>query len=417
MSVRERPDLLREPPRLLIVAHFFEPFAGTGARRPTRLARFLARRGVPPVVVTASPEFYGDAVSPGPSARDELRVHEVPRNGVHRLLGRAGAVGRPLLNALLMRAYRRAIERALAEGPSPDFIYLCGNPFWLFPLGQRFRRACGLPYVLDFPDVYYAGGVRYRLGHRWGPRRIVDRLVESRAVADAGVVVHTSQPQTALYRRRYPAVPPERFVTIRWGYDAEAVRGLTPTGPRDDDVLRIGLFGKFAAYDASDARSLAEAIGVLHARTLVEVMHLGEPEPALAQAFRTEGLSGCFRPAGRRAYAEGMAALASADVLVLNAVSDLSLPAKLYDYVYLNRPVVAMVAAQSAAWALLGGFSGAFRARTALEVTAALERVRADRVRELEPGLDPTEFSQQYQFGLLLDALDAARAGEAQGGG
>jgi len=393
------------PPRLLIVAHFFEPFAGTASRRPTRLARFMAARGAQPVVVTASPQFYGDAARPGPSIRDELDVHEVARAGLHKFLERFGRAGRWPLDLSLMRAYRRVIAQVLERGPRPDLLYLCGNPFWLFPLGRHFRVRAGMPYVLDFPDVFYAGGVRYRLGHRSGPRRLVDRLTESLAVSRASLVVHTSGPQTALYRRRYPALPAERFVTVRWGYDAEAVRDVRLTERPADDVFRIGIFGKFAAYGQDDARALAEAVGLLHARTRVLVTQLGDPEPALAEAFRLEGLADCFHAAGRLPYAEGMVLLASADALVLNAVSDLSLPAKLYDYIYLNRPVVALVSPGSAAGSLLAGFPGAFLARTALEVRDAFQRIRTDSVQELEAGLDPTEFSQQDQFEALLAAI------------
>ena len=394
------------PPRLLVVAHFTEPFAGTGSRRPTRLARFMAAHGVPPALVTASPEFYGQAIRPGSCIRDELEVHEVERTGAHRLLGH---LGRWPLNAALMRAYRRTIGHALERGPRPDFLYICGNPFWLFPLGRYFRKRAGLPYVLDFPDVFYSGGVRYRLGDRSGLRRFVDKAAEARAVAEAALIVHTSEAQTALYRRRYPAMPAERFATVRWGYDADAVRAVVPQERPDDDVFRVGIFGKFASYGRADAEALAEAVGMFHARTRVLVTQVGDPEPALAEAFRMEGLSACFHAAGRMRYAEGMGLLASMDALALNAISDLSLPAKVYDYVYLNRPVVALVAPDSAAAGLMSEFPGAFMAQTAEGLRRAFERIRTDRVRELEPGLNPTEFSQQEQFETLLSALREAQ--------
>jgi len=175
-------------------------------------------------------------------------------------------------------------------------------------------------------------------------------------------------------------------------------------------VFRVGIFGKFAAYGGADARSLATAVALLHARTRVFVTQVGDPEPALAEAFRREGLSGCFHAAGRLPYAEGMALLAAQDALVLNAISDVSLPAKLYDYIYLNRPVVALVTPESAAGRLVEGFPAGRAARSPEALCEAFQRVRADGLRELEPDLDPTEFSQQAQFEVLLERLREAGA-------
>ncbi|MHC4481438.1 MAG: hypothetical protein ACYS1C_10800, partial [Planctomycetota bacterium] len=117
-------------PKLLIVSHYFAPSSDTSAQRSNRLARFLAERGTPPVVVTAAPGAYGDATFPGESLRDELEVYEVPSGRRHAQLLRYGPPGRYLSNLLLQRAYRRVVQRALARAPRPDFVYWWGHPFW-----------------------------------------------------------------------------------------------------------------------------------------------------------------------------------------------------------------------------------------------------------------------------------------------
>lgn len=392
-------------PRLLIVCHYFEPSSETGAIRSTRLARFLLHKGLRPGVVTAASEFYGARVHLDGAVRREVDVFEVPRGALLRRTPVGGPAAAALRNAALVRAYAAAIERAVRTSDPFDLLYLCGHPFWYFPLARHFRLRHGLRYVLDFADVFYMGRTRYRMGQRSGLRQAFDRAAEAWAVQGASLVVHTTDLQTRMYRERYETKPARDFVTVRWGYDAEALAGLdVPPKPRDD-VFRIAIFGKFASYCAEDSRQLARAVARLHVGRRVQVVHLGAPEPELEAAFRREGLLACFQSAGMQPYAAGMRELPSADCLVLNAISDVSLPAKVYDYIALNRPIVAFAAPESALGQLLGRFSGAFLAATAEQALDAFTRIADRRLAELQAGLDTAEFSQQYQFEKLLRAL------------
>lgn len=396
-------------PRLLIVSHDFPPSSGTSGRRVERLCKFLADRGCAPAVVTAAPEFYGQAVLPGPCIRDGVKVFEVPYGRRFAVLAKAGWPGHQLWKLAVVRAYRRAIQRALEAGPRPDFLYFLGVPFWYFPLAPRFRRRWGVPCVLEFGDVFYMRGVRYRMGQRSGVRQLLDRAAEARAVRGAALVIHTTEAQTELYRRRYKSKHPEEFLTLPWGYDAEALGGIPLARPGFGDVFRLAIFGKFAAYGADDAGTLARAVGEFHARERVEVVHLGDREPALEAAFAREGLSGCLQALGMQPYADGLRLLASAHCLVLNAISDVSLPVKAYDYIGVNRPVLAFVAPESEAGRLLARFSGAFVVRTAGQAADALRAIAERRLVHLEPGLDTREFSQQRHFERLVAKLEGLR--------
>ncbi len=400
-------------PRLLIVSHNFPPSSATVARRPARLARFLAAHGQAPAIVTAAPAFYGAAAEGDASAREGLRVCEVPRLRRHALLETAGAPGRQALKASLVLGYRAAIERALTSAAPFDFMYFCGAPFWYFPLARRLGARHGIPYILDFEDVWFMGGLAYRMGRRGKVRGIFDRFAESRCIARASLVILTTESQTTIYRQRYPALPGQTFETIRWGYDAEALGRAQLEQPGFGDLFRLAIFGKFAGYGADDARALARAVGIFHARQRVEVVHLGEREAALESAFRAEGLSGCFKALGMRPYEEGLRALASAHCFALNAISDVSLPAKVYDYIGVNRPVLAFVAPESETARLLTRFPGAFTARTADQAAGALRSIADGRIASLEPGLDTAEFSQERQFERLLERLSGLTEGRA----
>ncbi len=405
------PERAGRTPRVMVVAHHLSPSTGTGARRSTRLARFYKAAGAGPVVVTAAREFYGDDVETGPSARDGLDVREVPYRAVYDRLRAAGPLGAQLSNMALLAAYGRTVVRALRARPRPDLLHFCGNPFWYFPLGRYVKLRFGIDYVLDLQDLYYTGGVAYRLGHRGGARMLLDRIAETLAVGGARLLVLTTEEQARIYRARYPGRPAGGTITVRWGYDAEVA--VPPRERRAGHAFRIVIFGKFAAYGEEDARTLAGAVRELSATRAVEVVQLGRPEPELEQAFRDEGLAEVFRAAGMMPYAEGLAEVASADCAVLKPISDVSLPAKVYDYVYLNRPVLAFAAPGSALARLLAAFPGAFTATTVEEAARALRRMAEGGVTELDPDPHPERFSQQSQFARLWDALTTAREGDA----
>jgi len=394
-------------PKVTIVCHYFAPSAATGALRSTRLARFLAARGLPPQVVTADPRFYSDAVLPASDVRSEFTVREVRAESIPRLLRAGGARG----NLGMALAYRRLIEQALRTGPATDLLYFCGHPFWYFPLARQFHLRYGTPYMLDFADLFHMERVRYRMGERTGLRTLTDARAEAWAVAGAARLIHTTPAQTHIYRRRYAWMAPERFLTIPWGYDEDQVPRI-PDQRGSPEGLRIGIFGKFASYSRADAVMLARAVRELPARLNVTVLHIGRREPELEGAFRAVGASKHLQCVGMLSYAEGLKVLATAHCVALNAISDVSLPAKVYDYVWLNRPVLAFAPPQSEVARLLRPFPGAFLVRSAQQALAALVRVAAG-ARELAPALDRRRFSQQRQFERLLSELMRVTGKEA----
>ncbi|MCK4282895.1 MAG: hypothetical protein KAX44_01155 [Candidatus Brocadiae bacterium] len=400
-------------PRVMIVSHHFAPSSATGAIRSTRLARFLAGVGLPPVVVTAAKAFYGAEVHQDSHLREELDVFEVPLGRYVRRLESLGGTGRRLAIPALVLAYARGIERALRKRPDVDLLYFCGHPFWYFPLARHFLLRLGLPYVLDFEDVFYMRGIPYRLGRRAGLREHFDRQAEAWAVAGAAVVLHTTELQSRIYKERYKWKAAWRFLTVRWGYDEDALASLRPAAESGDGPFRIAIFGKLASYSRQDAQALASAVAAIPEGRPIQVDHLGAPEPELEDAFRRQGLGACFRTCGMQPYREGLRNLVSADCLVLNAISEVSIPAKTYDYIAVNRPIVAFVTPRSAAGRLLCRFSGAFLVQTAKQAERALRTIIQRDVVELSPGPDPTQFSQQYQFQKLLAALRALMQGRS----
>lgn len=395
----------KRPPRLLIVSHYFAPSANTSGKRVTRLARLLAGKGSPPAVVTCGEELYGDRLGGTSALRDELETYEVRPRGVSGRPAQKSWPVRQFVKAAFMTGYHRAIGCALASTEErPDFLFFRGVPFWYFPSAPVHSRRWGIPYVLDLGDVWHMGGVAYSRWQRRGPRSIVDSACEAWSVARASLVVLTTREQTELYRTRYASHPRSRFMTVRWGYDREVLSNLNPA-EKPPAAFRVVISGSFTRYRPELGGILARGIRGCGETERVEVLHVGHPEPALEGAFRRAGLSACLRTYGVVPYGRAMEILASADCAVACPLSPLSLPVKLYDYIGLNRPVLAFSAQDTAMERLLESFPGAFIVEGPGDVTEALNRMLRGEVTELQDGLDTAPYSQERQFDRLLERL------------
>jgi len=397
-------------PQLMIVSADFPPSTHTSAARPGRLATYLAERGAPPSVVTLAPEVYAGEVARGRCVRDDLDAFEV--------LGKPCGANVPgwrryLRYAGLVSGFRRAIRRALAAGPRPDFILWRSDPCWYLPLARIVKLHTGIPYIVDFGDLWYMQGVDYWGANaaRDGLRRYGDALAEAWTVAGARMVLLTTNRQRDVLRRRYPHRPPTDFMTMRWGYDARVLATVDPC-PRFDDAFQIVVFGQFAVNGPADADILARAVAVCRAVRPVRVVHMGAPEPGMVAAFDRAGVADCLDARGWVDYAQGLSVVASSDCAVVNAMSPLSHPVKVYDYIALNRPILAIAPRDTVLADRMAQFDGSFVASDDRAVVSALTRVMRGEVTELQRGLDPAEFREDRQFERLVERLMVLRDGE-----
>lgn len=399
--------------KVLIVSYYFDPCNLTSSQRSTRLASFLAGRGADPAVVTVAPEFYGRSRWEGDGLRTSLRVHEVPWRGVYGALQRLGRPGGIACNALLQRAFRGAVLRALEAGPRPDFTYWWGVPFWYFPLAPGISRRTGIPYVLDFVDVWHMAGVRYRIDQRSGLRALIDGPAEARSVRDAALVVTTTDAQTEFYRARYPAMASDRFMTVLWGYDAGVLRSVRPARP-PQGVFRIVLIGRFSAYSMDETRLLARAVAEFARGGPVEFQHLGRPEPELEAAFRDAGCGDLLVQRGMLPYGEAMRVVAGAGCTVQNPMSDVSISVKTYDAIGLRRPILAFAPAGCALARVLASYPPSTVVQDAEGAVSFLEALRAGRVQGAGD-FPVADYSVQHQFGRFIDRLEELKAADGEG--
>ncbi|MCW5662468.1 MAG: glycosyltransferase [Piscinibacter sp.] len=335
-----------------MVVFQFPPFAmSSGVQRALRFVQQLPALGWQPDVLTAHPRAYA-------STADDL-LREVPLGTVVQrafaldaarhlaVAGRyPGFLARPdrwsswypgavLTGIRMIRRHR------------PDVIWSTYPIATAHAVAVQLHRWSGIPLVADFRDPMAQDG------YPQDPRvwRSFDRI--ERAVAGcARRMVFVTPSALELYRKRYAALPPDRFSLIENGYDEEsfarAERDLTREA-LNPGVLTL-LHSGVVYPSERDPIALFAALGALRrsARLGPDRVRLRFRAPVhedlLHRLAAESGTADLIEILPAIAYREALAEMLRADGLVLMQGSNCNeqIPAKLYEYVRAGRPLLGL---------------------------------------------------------------------------
>lgn len=346
--------------KLLVVAFHYPPDnSSTGVLRTLKFTRYLLDHGWRSTVLTVPDSVYRN--------RDERMLNQVPaevkvvRVPCRDVKDKWGIRGRyPAFLAVPDRfgSWRRPAVRAgveIAARDGIDAIYTTYPIPSAHLIGLRLKRKTGLPWVADFRDPWAGGGgqgLRYR----------IEAWLEAQVVREADLVLANTDVAREDFLMRYPGVAPEKFVTLPNGYDEEDFPPALCAQPASQPFT-IVYPGSIDPLNRSPL-PLIEAVGCLiRAGQLkpdeIRLHFLGAGaalrQPWFIDAVRAAGLEQIVTGVeGRIPYAESLKILAGAGLLtVLNeplgaardtelGYSRLMIPAKIYEYLRLDRPFLAL---------------------------------------------------------------------------
>ena len=362
----------------LFVAFQYPPDAGSsGVLRTLKYTRYLADHGWRVTVLGPDVDAY-DSV-------DAATLAEIPA-GVKVVRTRCldsrrhlGVKGRYFALTALPDRFVGWLPWAVSAGlriardDPVDLVYSTSPPATVHLIAGCLARRLGKPWVADFRDPWFEempepGAPAGRLF------RAIDRRLEAHVVRACSQLVTTTGLQREALAARYPTLPAGKFAVIPNGYD-EADFGALPS-PSDapaaasDGLLRIVHAGSINPH-FRDPVPLFEAVrraadaGRLDAQR-IRLRFLGggayAESPELRRAAADRGLAGQVEIVGRLPYAQALRELADADLLLLLQASDDTralVPAKLYEYLRMDRPVLALTLPGEVA-ALLDRTGGGF---------------------------------------------------------
>jgi hypothetical protein len=226
------------------------------------------------------------------------------------------------------------------------------------------QRMTSIPWVADFRDPMVDEGYPAP-----GPIRRVHRWIERQAAQRASRLVFTTSSAARDYLERHPAVPRGKCLVIPNGFDEPDFLEIPRSAPGPVHAgrpLRIVHAG-FVYRDDRDPRPLFRALarlqkdGELEPGTLrIDLRAPGTVEYCqdLIQSLGLERTVFVLPPLP---YREALRDSSAADALLLlqGASCNHQIPAKAYEYLRLNRPILALTPPESDTSALLRECHGA----------------------------------------------------------
>lgn len=341
--------------RLLLLAYHFPPDTSIGAVRPTHFCRHLPSLGWEPHVITAAAQ----TAPPNPAIQSIADLYPEHNRGTlawhkERTLRKLCFPGH--LGIGWSRDASRcgiAWDAAQRRAGAQTAMLSSYPPLGVHLAALRIRRHTGIPWIADFRDPlgYDPTGIYSGLAH--ASQRWLERFIFARA----DLVIANTDAMAERWRSSYPQYAGK--IHVIWnGYDStDAIPTATPAPGPVRYLTHLG-----SLYSGRHPGAVAEGLAWLldEGKVPPGSVAIRQIGPAAEEEINRS-------PASIRAHREGWlrlessqpqaqawrAAQESAILLLLQPQSDHQVPGKLFEYLRLGRPILAVVPRHSPIEAIL----------------------------------------------------------------
>lgn len=347
---------------ILMVAPYFPPFTGVGALRMGSLARFLLKTGNSLTVVKLSDSCHpagttGGAQIPGISYVEFSQG----RNDKESAL----------------RLY--SVLDNLAASASFDCCMVSCGPF--FPLDPVLRlwKRYSIPFIVDYRDLWLfdprpVTTLRMFLGQH--KQRLLYGKLEKKVLDSCSAFITCTPRCLQIMLDHYPSIKEKSFCVFN-GYDfpKKAPVSLQPNDSEKREI-QICVLGKLSYYSPHGAEVFFLAVSSLIKKGYpIQIVRAGGTE-SLEEIFQKTGFpQEHFKDLGQLPYEEAIAAAESAHICTAVISYTRGLGTKIFDYIYLNKPIVAYAPEHSEFEEILSDAENAFVCQSAEQMASALEKI------------------------------------------
>ncbi|AKG03776.1 hypothetical protein AAV35_002540 [Salimicrobium jeotgali] len=382
---------------VLVVSHFYRPYSKVAAQRINYLTDYLDKLNHKVTVIKVSNEVYGNNLT-----KEEINLANTIKIDSIEAESKVLKI-KPLIKLIYIIKYALRINHHL-KNKNIDFLYLNGGPFYYFPLARFFKWKYKTKYVLDFRDPWV-------VGHYNRSSNFFSKCVEKICLKGADLVVNVTGSAMKKQIKAHQIKKSNKFIVIPNGYDESKVPKLNDNfenSNKNQGKLIIGIFGKFSHYKESSVDMLLEAITELSIKNKIKIVHIGEKEKEkyLIEKSKKYGLENILEFNGVLPYEEGIKRLKECNVLMLNHRQPEMVGTKIYDYIYLNKPIVAFpTQSNDEISLLLSNFSNSFLVYSKEELVVSLKRIVEHNLKLLEKEINVKNYSREKQTKKLVDKL------------
>jgi glycosyltransferase involved in cell wall biosynthesis len=359
--------------RVLIITYYWPPSGGGGVMRWLKMSKYLPELGWQPVIFT--PE------NPDPSVYDESLIGEVhpateiirlpiwePYGIYRRITGKnnaarfkAGYISeasrgnlKERLSVFLrgnflipdprifwVRPALRFLSRYLKANPV-DLIITTGPPHSMHLIGLGLKKKIKTtPWLADFRDPWTEIDFYHRLKLTWLADKI-HRSLEKKVLKQADIITTVSP----LFKSGLERISGRKIDLVYNGYDPEDFNFNISTDAQHFTISHYGAFNR-----DRNPSALWIAMGNLAKENpdfarMLRIQLIGQNDESILMDLNHNGLIDNLQQIGHLPHREGLQLLSKSQLLLLplNEAPTVMgiLPGKMYEYIALRRPILAI---------------------------------------------------------------------------
>lgn len=403
--------------RVLFISYYFPPEPGGGVQRSAKFVKYLPQFGWQPTVVTIDASLRAES---DPTLLQGLDGAEIVRTRPSALP--AGLMRRRLVRGALDRVLvpdsqitwkpeaRRAIRR-LAERERFDAIYTTCKPFSVAGLGREMQRELGVPWVLDFRDLW-SGNPRFEAEMLTPMHRRAHEKAEREALAACDYFLATSPSSLQQIVDKAPRLR-NRSDWIPNGFDPDDFASARPERTPDGPMRVVYTGACYPPYSPEASFGMLRDWSARSGRPF-ELHYAGLHEEAFAQAAVRSGIGDTLRRHGHLDHAGSIALMRGADLLLM-FLPDVAeargwIPGKLYEYLAAGAPIFCVAGPGDATAIVIESRAGVVIGPTAqAEGVAALDALWRRRAEPQPPRAADViaRFNRRAHAARLAEILDS----------
>lgn len=377
--------------KVLMISYYYPPCASIGGFRTIRFAKHLPEYSWNPIVLTIDPRFYTthetldndlfqthpnlqtiniyrskvlpgakeliDAIRKRKTSQSSNPVPQTESTHSAHLQSSSPSFWQQLKDAITLTlmipdkkngwlpfGVLKGLEAIKKEKPA--MIYASGGPWTTFLIGVVLKKFTHVPLVIDFRDPWIENP--YNEFHFQFEQRI-HTFLERTCIRSADYVIANTEPLRQIFLSKYSALPAEKFVTITNGYDEDEFRDLpeSPQSAHREKSLIISHVGTLYAK-RSPEHFLSAVSSLIEKGTIskdaLKIRFIGRVEiPGLRQRLEQEHLARIVEFVDFMPKREALLVSQESDVLLLiQPDTQLQVPAKLFEYIRLGKPIFAV---------------------------------------------------------------------------
>lgn len=357
---------------VLIVSPRFPPINAADHHRVRMMLPLLAEHGWKAVVLCVDQQFVDGTAEPELLLTIPEDVEVVRCPAISQRLTRRAGFGSLALRSIL--SLRSAGDRLLRSRKF-DLVFFSTTEFGLVPLGRRWKRRFGVPFVVDLQDpwvnLYYRETGRRPPGgpfKHWVTQKIAS-VQEGPTLRDAAHIISVSPKYPEILQRNHPYLSAGDFSVIPFAgssRDFEIAKATRiqkhPNFPDDGRLhwlyagtappgIRLALLSFLTAFKRATAAGILEEDSVRFHFVGTDYAPAGRERMRVTPIAGELGMAHMIveHPA-RIPYLETLRRLSAADALFLFGWDDPGYTAsKLYPYILARKPLLSILHEDSAA--------------------------------------------------------------------